>query len=265
MPHQSSPLRILCLHSFQTNGAILKAQLRFANYETMIPDAEFEFADGVSECADEAKVDAMLKSYFPRSKFGPYREWWNAQKVQGTVVYENFDEAVESVARRLRAEPPIDGLLGFSQGGSLAATVLAMQLKGKLPDTKPLRFVWVQGCFRPRHPPAVPDFQNLDSAPPVLATAYEDDPLVPPSLTRDLASCFPGATFVELEGRAHKVAKLVDGGDPATRQILDFFAALSRTRESRVGLAVAFEEAQKLEGSLATVASPATSIRFSTF
>lgn len=253
-------MRALCLHSFRTNGEIMKAQVKFAGYD-LIPGLDCSFADGVHVCTphEAARVDPVLHHMFPASDFGPYREWWNKLDNQpdGKVIYDRFDECVDSVVTILRdaREQPFAGIIGFSQGGALAATVLAMQMKNQLPaDTPRLRFGWIQCAFAPAHYAATPYFEGLHdtaSSPSILVstttlvmwypppklvaqvTAYEDDPVVPAFASRKLANRFPDATYLELQGRAHKLAKLVKG-DEITEKILQFFddAALESSSRS---------------------------------
>lgn len=172
-------MRALCLHSFRTNGEIMKAQVKYAGYD-LIPDLDCSFADGVHLCTpqESARVDPMLQRMFPTSDFGPYREWWNRldNPPDGRVVYDRFDQCVESVVTILREarEQPFAGIIGFSQGGALAATVLAMQMNDQLPaDTPPLHFGWIQCAFAPAHYAATPYFQGLRhsvSAPRILVS-----------------------------------------------------------------------------------------------
>lgn len=210
-------MRVLCLHSFRTNAAIMAKQMEIANYGG-IPDVEFEVMDGIHVCET---TDPTLLNFFPPEQYGPGREWWNAQKpaADGSVTYDRFDETIEAVARRLRTGT-FDGIMGFSQGGAVAAAVLAMQVHGALPTT--LKFGWIQGAFVPQHKPARKYFQNLNSSVDLLVSTYDKDPFVPARATRQLVSVFPSTTYVELEGKAHKLAKIDDTSD-AAKAILAFF------------------------------------------
>lgn len=195
---------------------IMRKQMEMANYGA-IPDVEFECMDGIHVCDT---TDATLLKFFPPEQYGPSREWWNAQKpVDGSVTYDRFDETIEAVARRLETGG-FDGIMGFSQGGAVAAAVLAMQIHGALPTT--LKFGWIQGAFVPQHKAALKYFKNLNSTVDVLVSTFDQDPSVPARATRQLVSVFPSSTYVELEGKAHKLAKIDDTSD-AARAILAFF------------------------------------------
>ena len=122
--------KVLCLHAFLTSGAILQKQmLEFSNFqEALGPDVEFEFLDGIHKCtpADEAKMDPQLKQYFPNQ---PYFEWFNANKkpIEGAappfnekMVYDYVEDSLQKLGEHMKKNGPYAGLLGFSQGGSLA-------------------------------------------------------------------------------------------------------------------------------------------------
>eukprot|EP00630_Chrysocystis_fragilis_P009075 CAMPEP_0197403070 /NCGR_PEP_ID=MMETSP1165-20131217/21046_1 /TAXON_ID=284809 /ORGANISM="Chrysocystis fragilis, Strain CCMP3189" /LENGTH=174 /DNA_ID=CAMNT_0042929265 /DNA_START=73 /DNA_END=593 /DNA_ORIENTATION=- len=173
----------------------MKAQAQLAAYE-LIPDLELDFLDGIHECtaAEAEAVAPAHKRFFPTAEYGPYREWWNSRTdaESGEVVYERFDAVVDAVAAALRANE-YDGLIGFSQGGAVAAVVVAMMMHGRFPDLTPLRFAWFQGTFAARHGPATHFFDGLREGPRVLVTTYAEDPFVPPAATRKLAGHFPAA------------------------------------------------------------------------
>ena len=61
---------------------------------------------------------------------GPFYEWWDARRDEaspGGWVYEGGDAAFAALGAALRtADPPYDGLLGFSQGTILASLALAV-------------------------------------------------------------------------------------------------------------------------------------------
>eukprot|EP00635_Sarcinochrysidales_sp_CCMP3193_P008217 CAMPEP_0118896660 /NCGR_PEP_ID=MMETSP1166-20130328/4420_1 /TAXON_ID=1104430 /ORGANISM="Chrysoreinhardia sp, Strain CCMP3193" /LENGTH=207 /DNA_ID=CAMNT_0006835719 /DNA_START=107 /DNA_END=730 /DNA_ORIENTATION=+ len=191
-------------------------QMQMSLAEQAFPGVEFDFMDGIHVCRDE-DVDGALKAYFPRDKFGSYREWWNARTVDGVTVYERFDDVVEAVRKRL-GEKDYDGVVGFSQGGSVAAAVL-----GTAPPT--VKWAWLQSCFLPRHDGF--RFSKKGSVENVLVTTHEDDPIVKKAWTEHLARTIEGSTFVVAPGKAHKLVSLKDKEAAHVHQIQNFFSSLS--------------------------------------
>lgn len=238
--HFSHPIlmRTLCLHSFRTNAEIMKVQVKFAGYEDLLPALSFDYANGIHAIeGDDASsaVDPMLARMFPVKDYGDYREWWNSRREGDTIIYDRYDQCIETVVKEL-VESRYDGIMGFSQGGALVAAVLAMYVKGAI-DFPPLKYAWIQGSFTPAHYSAQHYFRDLENCdregPRLLVTAYDRDPIVPASKTRQLADSFPNSTYVEFDGRGHKLARLVrkrgsdETDDAATRKVLEFFSDLS--------------------------------------
>lgn len=55
--------------------------------------------------------------------------WWNATDDPDTMIYEGLEESLKCVDDMCRERGPFHGLLGFSQGGSLAGIVARLQLQ----------------------------------------------------------------------------------------------------------------------------------------
>lgn len=213
--------RALCLHSFRTNAEIMKAQMQLAAHDQLKVD--FAFMDGIHECTAEEleRVDPALRAYFPTTEYGPYREWWNARERD---LYERYDETVAAVAAKLE-EGGYDGVVGFSQGGAVAAAVCALHLT-KRRELPGLRWAWFQSTFVPRHKAAAPLFLDLDPSPlKVLTTTHESDPIVPAKATAALADAFH-ARLVLFPGKAHKLVSLKDPASDPAREVRAFFDGL---------------------------------------
>ena len=213
--------RALCLHSFRTNGEIMRMQMQLACHE-FFPNVEFDFMEGIHICsaAEQEKIPLGLRNYFPVEKFGPYREWWNA--VDG--VYDRYEETIEAVEERL-STGSYDGIVGFSQGGVVAATVLALQMSRG--HDGPLRWAWLQSAFLPRHPAANQLFQDLKGhSTKVLVTTHDGDPIVTADKSSALADALE-ATYIAFPGRAHKLVSLSDATNQHVMQVKSFFEDLS--------------------------------------
>ena len=205
-------LRILCLHSFRTNGKILQTQMAMSQQQPLLSSfADCDFIDAPYECnaEDEKKQYEAVKQFFPCATYGKYREWFNASSIDkggmGTdyVVYDRFDDAIECVERTLsEANPPYDGLMGFSQGGSLALYISAMQEQRQRQrgDASadlfpPLRFLWIQSARLPRDPRCKGLF-DVPLRRPTFVTYTEDDTAVAPHETRELISKLESPTVI---------------------------------------------------------------------
>jgi len=211
-PRDSSrPLRVLCLHSFRANGKILKQQMMLTGQEKFFEGlVEFDFLDAPYECTaeDEAKQYDVMKKYFPTTNYGAYREWFNAFDVPkgGTgppyVTYARCESAIAAVESALKgASPPFDGLMGFSQGGSLAMWIATLQARGKLrPEVPTLRFLWVQSARLPRDH-SCKGLYDTPLSLPTFITYVEDDDDVKPHETRALITKIDPPPLIVTRGK----------------------------------------------------------------
>ncbi|KAF6798076.1 hypothetical protein CSOJ01_12853 [Colletotrichum sojae] len=109
-------MRILCLHGYGTSSAILRSQLD-AFIHRADATHEFAFLDGEFECPRGRGIGTFAQGPFRcfNTSFGPH--------------------AIQASLDRLQAfiedEGPFDGILGFSQGGSLALACL-LQMAGDM-------------------------------------------------------------------------------------------------------------------------------------
>ncbi|XP_039154942.1 esterase AGAP003155 isoform X2 [Eucalyptus grandis] len=121
--------RILCLHGFRTSAKILETQIH-------------KWPDSILEKLDLVYLDAPYPSMGQSSVEGifdpPYFEWFQAN--QDFTEYENFEECITFIEDFMVKNGPFDGLLGFSQGATLAAALPGMQAEGlvltKVPKIK---------------------------------------------------------------------------------------------------------------------------------
>ena len=127
-------VRLLALHSFRTSAKIFMQQMARAGW--MMDEAKGTESDGsgVGTCYAPEIVfldapfvatkspGAKIEQFFPG---GPYREWWNAS--DDGLVYHGLEETLKYVNAFATREGPFHGVIGFSQGGSLAALLCALQ------------------------------------------------------------------------------------------------------------------------------------------
>ncbi len=171
---------------------------------------------------------------------GPYFEWWNARRDAagaGGWVYDGGDTAFQALGDALRsANPPYDGLLGFSQGTILASLALAaLQAGSGLPAARGPVAAALAGV---RHPPRFallycgvyakpPMSEALGGAGgrdggrlavPSLHVIGEADPIAP--LSRRLAGAFLNPVVLE-HGRGHVMPALPPEGVATLRAFLE--------------------------------------------
>ena len=205
---KATPLRVLCLHSFRTSARLMRQQMAaLSNWAAALePNASLSYLDAPYECteADEAKIPERLRRVFP----GPYHEWWNARDEQGRIVYDHLDASIEAVRAHAAREGPFDGVLGFSQGGSLAHMLCALRLLEPAP-----RFAILIGCRVSRHHEHIASIQALRAAPcptPALVVIGEADTDVPPADTYDLAATMRDPEVIVVPKGTHRIPMLAE-------------------------------------------------------
>ena len=119
--------RILCLHGGGTNARIFKAQCRILRSQ-LASHFRLVFAEAPFPSQPGPDVTSVYK------EFGPFRRWLRSSPDQ---PYIDPDTAVEEIESSLFAAMDADdalgatgdwvGLLGFSQGAKMAASILFRQ------------------------------------------------------------------------------------------------------------------------------------------
>ncbi|KAJ2900147.1 hypothetical protein GGI21_004769, partial [Coemansia aciculifera] len=84
--------------------------------------------------------------------------WWWTRRGGKTVEQRGFAKTLEYIGKVLNEQGPFDGILGFSQGGSLA-TIIAALLEGRDGPSfgievnhPPMKFIVLAGAFRAEAP-----------------------------------------------------------------------------------------------------------------
>mmetsp|Transcript_5132 Transcript_5132/g.12975 ORF Transcript_5132/g.12975 Transcript_5132/m.12975 type:complete len:284 (+) Transcript_5132:213-1064(+) len=126
---QSKPLRVLALHGWRTSGRVLDWQ--YSSYASLAPK--------LSDLVEVTCIDAPHPARGPTMGGienyvnGPYYEWWDAVKRPGSEsesLYNGMPESIEYVLDYIKANGPFDGLMGFSQGGTMSAVLAALHQAG---------------------------------------------------------------------------------------------------------------------------------------
>jgi len=102
-------MKFLCLHGRGTNSDIFESQLG-ALRSRLSPQHTFDFVDGEYACS----AAPGIASLYP----GPYLTWFSRYEPERVNKVHDFLRSV------MDEDGPYDGIIGFSQGASLAASFL---------------------------------------------------------------------------------------------------------------------------------------------
>jgi len=217
--------RLLCLHSFRTSGPIMKEQMfKFSNFGEKLEQAGFdlEFLSAPYQCTeeDEKKVYAVVKQAFSTHK--KHYEWYNAS--EDKTEYRRLDETIAYLEKILEQKGPFDGLVGFSQGGSLAHLMTYLQATGQaFTRHPPFKFVIIMSSRRSR----ATIHQHMWQAPPPTNLPRSivfyggKDTACPVEDARKLIETLPGAEEVYLPDSDHRVPNLAEAD---AEKLLDFLS-----------------------------------------
>lgn len=119
-PTDLSLPRILCLHGGGVTGEVFKAQAR--NLIKALPTFRLVFADGPFYCDPGPGIVPVYENY------GPFRRWlrWLPEhaEIDDESAIEEVMYSIETCKREDAGTGPWVGLLGFSQGAKLSASLL---------------------------------------------------------------------------------------------------------------------------------------------
>ncbi len=136
--------KMLCLHGYSMNEAWLAEWL--TPLAAMTPHVEF-----VIPCAPilapEPEVRAMyqrLDMAVPERRIEEGKNWcWYRASTSKPPLYQGVEESLLMLAELFEKTPGIDGVLGWSQGGAMAAILAALKLKAG--DVR-FNFNWLVIC-----------------------------------------------------------------------------------------------------------------------
>ena len=238
-----SKLRVLCLHGFTANGAVLAEQTEHLT-KVMSSEFEFTFPDGPHE-VDISKQESMsdprsqIYSEWVRSKSpAGHRAWWFARDPNPTTNevgrFEGLERSLEYLGDLIQRTGPFDVIWGFSQGACFAGLLTALleeknldhPLRSKLPKSQgtPQASLIFSG-FKPR-------FQQYDSIYahgieiPTLHVIGEKDLMVTVERSEVLAGICHNAKVLKFAG-GHQIP----GGDEESHSIIQFLGGISGSPE----------------------------------
>nr|NP_001409282.1 dihydrofolate reductase [Ipomoea nil] len=125
-------MKILCLHGFRTSGNFLRKQISKWDPSIFALHFHMEFPDGIFPAGGESSIEGI----FPP----PYFEWF--QFNEDFTEYTNLEECISYLCQYITSNGPFHGLLGFSQGATIAALLAGYQAEGKiLKDHPPFKLL----------------------------------------------------------------------------------------------------------------------------
>nr|GMD00303.1 dihydrofolate reductase-like [Ipomoea batatas] len=125
-------MKILCLHGFRTSGNFLRKQISKWDPSIFALHFDMEFPDGIFPAGGESSIEGI----FPP----PYFEWF--QFNEEFTEYTNLEECISYLCQYITNNGPFHGLLGFSQGATIAGLLAGYQAEGKiLKDHPPFKLL----------------------------------------------------------------------------------------------------------------------------
>ena len=164
-------LRILCFHGYLQDSFVFKT--RIAALKRKLKNvATLDFLDGPFEATPLERFQVDQNEETPKGK-----GWWT---FDGTKSI-GYEQAVEYVANYMKQNGPYDGLLGFSQGGTMACYLALLQQQQKF--SEPFHFVIsVAGGF-PTDESMKKEFESVKITLPSLIIYGKGDQVVLPRET----------------------------------------------------------------------------------
>jgi predicted esterase len=121
-PEMKNMDKVLILHGWRTSGDILFMQTAAFRYHTQI---EVVKVNAPWEAA--GPPDKGIAEYYPKEA---YYQWWDYHELNGEKVsYKGYEVSIEKMQAFLEEHGPFLGVLGFSQGATVATFLAEIQQK----------------------------------------------------------------------------------------------------------------------------------------
>ncbi|KAI3841907.1 hypothetical protein MKX03_031087 [Papaver bracteatum] len=128
--------RFLCLHGMRTSAKIFQEQIFKKWPDPILQNMDLVFIDAPFPSLDKPTIKGFVgvdDLFDP-----PFYDWFHFD--QEFMEYKNFDECLDYIEDCMLKLGHFDGLMGFSQGAILSATLPVLQKKGfalkKVPQIK---------------------------------------------------------------------------------------------------------------------------------
>ncbi len=117
--------RILVLHSNRQVPATFQKRTREVFARAVGPGSTLIYASAPHKYI--AKGEALNNTkHLQASNNEGTRCWWNASDDAATMIYSGMDETIQYINEIAKRNGPFDGIIGFSQGGTLAGILAAL-------------------------------------------------------------------------------------------------------------------------------------------
>jgi pimeloyl-ACP methyl ester carboxylesterase len=199
MPHN-----VLVFHGFTMNGEVMSEALQ-PLAAALEPQVRLVYLNAPHTCS-AAMVERLYRGWGTPTLPPPHLCWWNASD-EGQE-YQGWAETRDLVREALDRYAPAS-ILGFSQGGILAAAVAALSCSGELPRVHSA--VLIAGC-KPRAVRLQAAFMKPIALPSLHVWGERDT--VTGQYCEELAECFsaperrvvrwPGGHVMPTRGPAHE-------------------------------------------------------------
>lgn len=125
-PSRQGPrVKILALHGFRQNGEVFRKRIRKLR-QALEGVADFTFVTSPLNYDPQGETrEATLAAFGELPDYTMQRVWWLSS--DDNREYEGFDQSAAFLESVFRTQGPFDGVVGFAQGGTLAALLAAMQ------------------------------------------------------------------------------------------------------------------------------------------
>ena len=192
--------RILCLHGYTQNGGLLKRKLAGLEKHVLArcPHAVFTYPTGPHDAKEEwvAELDAEDAAAAAAAGVAA-RAWWVKTPSDGAAAAadvekcEGWEESRKLLEQIRQQKGPFDAVVGFSQGAAAAAL---LAVAWDIP-----RCITAGGYVAHGHPLG-PSLVRGEHPVRSLHAAGEQDELVTPTASQELASLFTDPVFFAHEG-----------------------------------------------------------------
>ena len=214
--------RILVLHGFYDSAQNREHQMR--SLTRSMKEVDFVFIDAPYTFVDYG----FLKSSDPPAADQRYQ--WFTYKPDWPVTLYNYDtikECIAFLADYINREGPFDGLLGFSQGAIVCATMmLAIPHWPVLP--KCVKYVILVGCPPINDQTIKPLFEtaNIPNQLPTLHVSGMNDTLIAPAMSKLVFEYFDPSLA---EFYLHKGGHYCPNDSDFRRKLREFIAGACRS------------------------------------
>jgi predicted esterase len=193
----SRKLRIIALHGWKQNAAVLRAKTGALRKATA-HQADWFFVDAPHLVESDANQSESEE-----------RTFWTF-KEDDKLHYGGVQETVATIASAMRAFAPIDGIFGFSQGSGVATYLLGAcandaAFAAANPDLSALRFAILVSGFKPRATEMQRVLADASVTVPALIVIGKADQIIKPETTMLQSALFTDATVRTHDG-GHSVA-----------------------------------------------------------